>query len=441
MTAHPHLKQHIRDRMARTGESYTTTRRHVLAAGDRTPPPRPEGLLPSWPATGGGDHHGSALAAHLIAASGTRAPHTGEPYSEAMVAGLAGGIGFMYFVFSYDGHHPTMTIVARRHPEPYVAAALRAAGVEFTEQHTGSAAVAERRLRAGLAAGRPMAATVDRTRLPWHGLDGSPYGPEPHPVGICGSRPGDVVLLDDECVQPNPLGLSELMAAWSAPAKNRHELLEITGPAPADHDVPAALRDAVVRGCALLTEPVLGNNFDVNFGFRGMRKLADGLADPRGKRGWARLFAHPEAMFTALRRLHDCLETEYTASGATWPLWAAFLEEAAVMVGEPAWTAAAVDVRASGVLWSGIAERALSIHPALTAYGELATERQRLIVAHGAEAAAEIRCLTGRVDGLAAAYAADPPDLGAVRELLDELAAAVRAAQEREERAVAALTD
>ena len=32
MTAHKHLKERIRARMARTGESYTTARRHVLNA-------------------------------------------------------------------------------------------------------------------------------------------------------------------------------------------------------------------------------------------------------------------------------------------------------------------------------------------------------------------------------------------------------------------------
>jgi hypothetical protein len=35
MTAHKHLKERIRARMARTGESYTTARRHVLNAAVR----------------------------------------------------------------------------------------------------------------------------------------------------------------------------------------------------------------------------------------------------------------------------------------------------------------------------------------------------------------------------------------------------------------------
>ena len=66
------------------------------------PPPRPA----SFPATGtfgGGRHHDSALLTHVLAAAGVTAAHDGVPLDEPMVAGLAGGIGFMYFSFAYVG--------------------------------------------------------------------------------------------------------------------------------------------------------------------------------------------------------------------------------------------------------------------------------------------------------------------------------------------------
>lgn len=34
-----------------------------------------------------------------------------------MLVGLAGGIGFLYAVFDYQGFQPMVTIVARHHPE------------------------------------------------------------------------------------------------------------------------------------------------------------------------------------------------------------------------------------------------------------------------------------------------------------------------------------
>src|SRR4051794_36965411 len=102
MTEQQQFKKLVRDRMARTGESYTTARRHVVAKAARAAaPPLPEGLLAGYDRFGGGQHRQSTLLAHVLRQAGHRAPHSGEPYSEAMVCGLAGGIGFMYAVFEY----------------------------------------------------------------------------------------------------------------------------------------------------------------------------------------------------------------------------------------------------------------------------------------------------------------------------------------------------
>src|SRR2546423_298181 len=94
----------------------------------------PPGLVPGYDIFGGGQHRLSTLAAHLLRQAGHVAPHTGEPFSEAMVAGLAGGIGFMYAVFEYTGWPPMMTIVAQHHPEPWLPAVLGRLGVGYTEE-------------------------------------------------------------------------------------------------------------------------------------------------------------------------------------------------------------------------------------------------------------------------------------------------------------------
>ena len=81
----------------------------------------------------------------------------------------------------------------------------------------------------------------------------------------------------------------------------------------------------------ILTGPVLGNNFDVNFGFSGMDKLASQLRDTRTKTGWERRFSRHVAFSGGRRRLYECLEVEYTAPGGTRPLYAQFLDH----VGKP----------------------------------------------------------------------------------------------------------
>lgn len=73
---------------------------------EQSPRPKPGVLL--YEDFGTGRHRESSLVRHAL----------GSTHDEALVAGLAGGIGFMYFVFEYAGHPPLLTIVERRFGAP-----------------------------------------------------------------------------------------------------------------------------------------------------------------------------------------------------------------------------------------------------------------------------------------------------------------------------------
>src|SRR5262245_58043441 len=109
MTAHKHLKQRVRARMQKTGESYATARRHVLpqATTAGTDPALHWHFPGNVPAT-------TALRV-LLAHAGLRAPHTGEPPSEAMLFGLAGGVGIGVFSFFYEKEGSASFFLAGRH--------------------------------------------------------------------------------------------------------------------------------------------------------------------------------------------------------------------------------------------------------------------------------------------------------------------------------------
>jgi hypothetical protein len=438
MTSDKSLKRRVRERMERTGESYTTARRRVLAsAPPPSPPQRPAGLLPGYDVFGGGAQHDSGLLGNVLRAAGAVAPHTGRPWTEAALAGLAGGIGFMYFVFEYAGHVPTMTIVGRAHPEPYLPAALRRAGLPCTESTTSSAKRAERTLRDAVAAGRPVVCTVDRAALPWQGSDGG-YGPEPHEVAVAGID-GDLALVDDERVRPHVLPMAQFLTAWSGYRTGRHHAL-VVGDAEQPVDLGSAVDDAVSSMCGRLTGPVLGNAFDVNFGFSGMRKLAAQLRDGTTATGWARRYGEPRALFSGLRRLHDCLEVEYGGPGATRPLVAEFLTEMEGAFARPAWREAAALLAAAGTTWSAVASTAVGAWAPLRGHDDLVTERLRLLLTGADDAGGELRALRARAAGWEDAFAADPPPAAEVRDLLAELADLVDRARVLEEEAVGVLT-
>jgi hypothetical protein len=409
MTEQRRLKQRVRARMTQTGESYTTARRHVLAKGAREEaPPPPAGLV--YGRFGTDQHHDASLVRNVL---GAEAP------DEAVVAGLAGGIGFMYFVFEYGDTPPLLTIVAQHHPEPWVPAALTRLGVPFTERH--SSRPRWDRVRAALDDGCPVLCTVDRTRLPWHGLEPG-AGADPYTVAVAGYE-GDTLYVDDESAVPHRIGTQEFGAAWSAYRKGRHAMLVPTGPPTGAPGV----EDALATTGAHLTGPVLGNRFDVNFGLSGMEKLAAQLRDARTKTGWERRFGDPVPFFHGMRRLYECLETDHTAPGGTRPLYAEFLEgvdrrEAAELI------------RESGRGWERLAALAAGAGAGLGAYTELCERRMALIMAHGDGAREEVRVLGEEAERLAAE--SEVPGAESRRELFDEMASLVEECATLERRAV-----
>lgn len=328
MTERKKLKQTVRARMGRTGESYTTAHRNVTR---RTAAPM--------------RHRASSLVRQLLAGAGVT-------LSEPMVCGLGGGIGFLYAVFTYAAvPHPLVTIVAQHHPQPWAPAVLSRLGVRYVEQHSTSTTSALAKLRSALADG-PVLCTVNRAQLPGH-PDVSPLAAaDPWPVLVL-SATGDSFIVLDATTGPVPVDV--FAAAWAGHRKGRHHLLRIEA-VPSTLDLAAACRAAVAETVAHLTGPVLGNAFDVNFGFSGMARLAADLRAPRGKSAWITRFT--DHLPYALGRLVDGVQRDYTAADATRPLYADFLAEAAPLLDAPRLPEAIAAFRASGRAWAEVSRLA-----------------------------------------------------------------------------------
>src|SRR5204863_6763077 len=207
----------------------------------------------------------------------------------------------------------------------------------------------------------------------------------PYEVVVAGRHDG-TLYLDDTSVAPLAMPEDEFADAWARHRKGRqHRIVLAPGPVPVD--LPAAVRGALATTVGHLTGPVLGNNFDSNFGFSGMAKLATQLRDTRTKAGWARRFGSPVNFFHGVRRLYECLETQFTAPGATRPLYADFLDEASPVLRKPALNGAAALFRESGAAWSRLAERAAEATAGLGAYTELCEERLLVMLTRGREGA------------------------------------------------------
>jgi Butirosin biosynthesis protein H, N-terminal/Domain of unknown function (DUF4872) len=335
MTERRALKRLVRERMARTGETYTTAHRHVVGPKHHR-------------------HRESALVRRMLSAAGI-------DLSEPMVCGLGGGIGFLYAVFEYKAvDHPLLTIVTQHHPTPWLDAVATHLGVAPARATSSSPGPALRKARTALETGRPVLVQVARGLLPWHDDVPAAEAADPHSLLLTGVEGDDLVVLDRD---EHRIGQDELAVAWAAHRKGRFAVTTLPEARP--EEVEGAADRAIATTYAHLTGPVLGHAFDVNFGLSGMARLRDELADTSTKRGWARRFGTDPAFEVARVRLAECLTWAHGSEGATRLVYADFLAETCR-------DEAASLARRAGAQWSGIADFAATANDPATAIPELA---------------------------------------------------------------------
>lgn len=196
MTRQGDFKQLVRERMARTGERYTTARAHVLGAHTQAADAPALQL--------GGMHDQTSALRDLLAAEGIDAPHTKLPPSEPLLLGLGGGIGAAVFTFQYKGELPHLYVETRCSPQfaydlEFVRRAAAGLGLTLDVATGTTPKAAARVLDSALAAGRPALCLVDALALPNHA--GMPQGALPWVVVVHEQR-GDTVVVTDRSQVP-----------------------------------------------------------------------------------------------------------------------------------------------------------------------------------------------------------------------------------------------
>jgi hypothetical protein len=383
-----------------------------------------------------GVHAETASLRTVFAHAGIVAPHTGEPFSEAMLFGLGGGVGFMYFVFTYEGWPPLLALILRRHGKSggysgFVDRILRRTGVEASIGETKSAAAAQRALVRALRDGQPALCSVNEMGLPYLGIPDLLSGPTPPTLVVHGGTPyaivvfglepdGGPVLVADRRPRPLRLARDELAAARGSVPALKHRLVTVAPPREAP-DLRAAIREAIRNGCDGWLRPET-----TNFGFPALEKWAALLTDERDKRAWPRQFAAPAALFAGLTAVYHFIETDQTGGGALRGLQAAFLDEAADALGDPALRAVADRYREAATLWTDLARSALPDHvPALAESRQLTDLRLRRFAEGGDEVGDEMRTIWAKRDDAGRAFVADPWSDEERRALLARLATQV----------------
>lgn len=387
MTVHKHLKQLVRARMVKTGESYASARRQVMRQAPAAPPdPAARWHFP-------GNIPATTVLRTLLTQAGVRAPHTGEPYTEAMLFGIAGGIGAGVFSFVYEKEDFASFFVAARHNWQddlgYLGDACRRFQLEPVVRETSGAKGAEKQLREALAAG-PCAAWVDMVLLPHRGLPAIFSGGGYHVITVYRiDEEAGTALIGDLADEPISISLEDLAKARDRIKKQKNRLLSIA-PGAGSRDLATLVREGLSNCHA--GRPGIGAKVMVNFTLEAFRVWGNRMHGSKDKESWEQVFPRGKRLWTGLNAIYDGIENYGTGGGLCRPVFAEFLFEAAEATGVDALRALGERYEDLGRRWSALADAALPDQvPAFHEAKQLLTRKAELTNAGGDTPLEEVR--------------------------------------------------
>jgi hypothetical protein len=389
-----------------------------------------------------GRHWDTGTIHNVLAYQGVRAPHTGEPFSEALLLGVSGGIAVLYFVFEYQGFEPRVTIGTRYPFEP-MRQIWERLPLQAQVYETTSPKKAVKQLTAALEGGHPAIVWADMCSLPYN--TNMPYDEQfwmMMPLVVYGyDEAGDRALLADRVGVPLQVTAGELAQARNRTQKNRHKLVTLDPPQEPAWDVVAAAAREGIRTCASLYLDAPPKGPKDNFGLAALQKWAALLVDAKAVKGWPRMFLPGAALFAGMTTAYGSIEGWETGGSAARGLYAAFLDEAAVLLEQPGLANSAQQFRASAAQWSDLARALLPDH--VLAFQEtrtLLSQRDQLFGTKGAAALAEMAEIDARLARIKEAVTAEfPLSAAEVAALREEWRERVLAIHDQERAAVLAL--
>lgn len=346
-----------------------------------------------------GRHWETGSIRNALAVQGVKAPHTGKPYSEALLLGISGGIAFGYFTFEYKGYLPHVAMLTRNTFSPFTTI-LERLGVSQDLQQTNKAEIAEKNLIHVLESGLSPLVWVDQYSLPYNDLSPKDAMWNMMPV-LAVEKDGRSVTIADRSSQPLHLSMDDLTKARGRVKEDRFKLMTLD--TPQTNKLPAAVHKGICQTIQLFTEePPRGTRN--NFGFAAYEKFAELLVNTRNKQSWERFFPAGVRMYHALAGspsqpgAYHWASTWCSADGADRGLYADFLDEAAEILKKPGLRDAAEIFRKSYKLWLKFADALLPDNVRMLGESKkLIRKKHDLFIDQGGTALPEIKKINVRL--------------------------------------------
>lgn len=369
---------------------------------------------------------------------GVVAPHTGEPYTEALLLGISGGITFGYFTFHYEGYDPQVNLLTPNTFEPMETILDRLA-IPREVLQTTNADKARQTLMQTIEDGHVPIIFPDMWLLPYNAL---PYNEgEWGPMAVvCFGYELDKqeAYLSDRSFRPLTVSTNTLDAARARIKKDKHRLLILEHP---NHALlGTAVRQGIQDCVTLMTEkPPRGS--DKSFGLKALRHWAT-MLEKDTKESWSQAYPNGRPLLSALISSYTFMSPAFGKTmQAERDTYAKFLDEAATVLDNTALENVAVRYRIAAKAWDGLLCSLLPEVVPLFKEAKLMIDiKAENLIEKGSDATAEMVANQKSLDALKQQAETDfPLSAAEVADLRDEIRRHILLVHDAEAEAVMAL--
>lgn len=386
-----------------------------------------------------GLHWETGTIRNVLAYQGVRAPHSGQPCSEAFLLGVSGGAAFGYFLFDYQDSAPIISLITRNTFNPMDIICERL-GISQTILQTNNPNKGRANLLEVLEGGRPAIVWADTYSLPYNALphDESNWGMMPVVVyGVDSAQ----VYIADRSRTPLTVPLEGFEKARARIKKFKFRVVALDPPS--ERKLASAVQSGLWQCIRLYTEkPPKGARH--NFGFAAYTRWGEMLTNRRNPQGWARFFPPGMRLFAALAGtisvpgVYGWIQHWGAGDGAERGMYAEFLDEAAEILDKPRLNEAASHFRASQAAWRELSKAVLSEDiPLFKQTRDLLDRRHNLFIDRGMSALDEIQRINSSLVEMRAEAVDDfPLTRGQVTTLFENMKVRVQKIHEIEVQAI-----
>lgn len=270
-----------------------------------------------------GIHSVTATLADTLKREGVNNPHTGKPFTEAMILGIGGGLGAGYILWEFkerDSANIVMGFINRwNYTMQYIIHACERLGTGVDECETGSAKKAQSNLDEALEQGKPVIAWTDKASTPYYHLPEEHKGHLVNVIGIS-KKEGDTYYIYDLAEQEWTLTSDELAAARQPIPSNKQRTVTLQPSYEFDLDA------AIIAGIQDHIEH-LGKSSE-SFSLPVYSKWAKMMTHPKNKKSWQVVFKERAGLYITLRSVFEGITLDDTEGAGLRDLYADFLTEA-----------------------------------------------------------------------------------------------------------------